>query len=332
MVGTGSDFESGSERRPRTTLFFLTNAKPPHIYHQQRAVATPTITVIPFALSDLSTTATTATMTTYHSLISTIVIGAFGFLAGNAAAFILPSPIRTSTQLQAFSVPDAVTNFYQTQPYVSAFLTCSIKASAADFVAQGRQSSQKAEDDANDTTAMVSAPQEQASLVAMTSSKVDLPRNLAFFTYGGIYQGCTQQYIFANIYPSWFGHWEDAVLRVAAQVGLDVLVLAPFVCLPILYGIRSLVGSASDDDNDGTPAQQTKWHQSYLRDVVQHQLLFKYWALWIPVNAIAFGVIPTHFRVAFIAAVSFVWVLVLSLTTSAEEATTTTTAGETDGS
>lgn len=225
------------------------------------------------------------------------------------------------SQLQG--VPDILSHFFQTQPYLSAFLTCSIKASAADLVAQQKPTATSSD------SAAPTAPG--------TAVQLDLPRNLAFFTYGGIYQGCAQQYIFANLYPAWFGHWEDALLRVAAQVGMDVFVLGPCLCLPAAYGIRSLTVGVQDQQQEeklevSNPGHSTEqrppeqqppqyaWLHSYWRDVVHHQLIFKYWALWIPVNAIAFSVVPLHWRVAFIACVSFVWVLVLSLTAAAGEA------------
>ena len=50
----------------------------------------------------------------------------------------------------------------------------------------------------------------------------------------------------------------------------------------------------------------------YVDDVTNRGLLFKFWALWTPVQCMTFSIIPEHFRVSFIAAVSFFWVIILS--------------------
>lgn len=47
-----------------------------------------------------------------------------------------------STALKVASVGDALEGFYQSQPYLSAFITCSVKASAADFFSQKQQQKQ----------------------------------------------------------------------------------------------------------------------------------------------------------------------------------------------
>ena len=49
----------------------------------------------------------------------------------------------------------------------------------------------------------------------------------------------------------------------------------------------------------------------YLADA-RRDLLAKYWALWTPVQCLTFGVVPPQWRIAFVAAVSFFWLIVLS--------------------
>ena len=50
----------------------------------------------------------------------------------------------------------------------------------------------------------------------------------------------------------------------------------------------------------------------YVDDVKNRGLLFKFWGLWTPVQCMTFSIIPEHFQVSFIAAVSFFWVIILS--------------------
>jgi hypothetical protein len=54
----------------------------------------------------------------------------------------------------------------------------------------------------------------------------------------------------------------------------------------------------------------------YFDDIKNHGLLKKYVTLWGPVQCLTFSVIPEHFRVSFIAVVSFFWLIILSSITS----------------
>lgn len=75
--------------------------------------------------------------------------------------------------LQALMVDTlaVVNSFYQNSPYVAAALTCGTKASAADYVAQRRQSKKDLD----------------------IASKMDTARNVAFLLYGAVYQGMAQE-------------------------------------------------------------------------------------------------------------------------------------------
>eukprot|EP01083_Nonionella_stella_P238688 836225_1 len=89
-----------------------------------------------------------------------------------SALRIRPTPKQSVSQVHSFSPFDLSTamssldSFYKTAPYEAAFMTCGIKASAADFLAQKRESDDNKE-----------------------KEKVEFERNLAFILYGGLYQG-----------------------------------------------------------------------------------------------------------------------------------------------
>ncbi|KAL3775054.1 hypothetical protein HJC23_000582 [Cyclotella cryptica] len=132
--------------------------------------------------------------------------------------------------------------FYQTMPLTSAFLTCALKASAgtdfmfmcchiiirllrlvllADLVAQKTQA---AKDRGND------------DVVAPFHKK----RNLAFFLYGGLYQGMAQEIIFNEFFPFLFGQGSDT-FTVASKVVFDSFIVSPLLCLPVAYLVKSLI-------------------------------------------------------------------------------------------
>jgi protein Mpv17 len=189
-----------------------------------------------------------------------------------------------------------IDTFYHTQPYLAAFLTCSVKASAADLLAQSKQNN----NNNNNNNSLVSNGGEPS---------INLMRNLSFVLYGGFYQGMGQCFLFTHLYPSLFGT-VPTLTTVLAQASLDNFVLAPFFCLPTVYTIKSLLAG-------GTPQQGIC---KYKNHIWSQQLLLRYWAIWFPVQCLNFGVVPEHLRVPFCAVISFFWVCLLSSITAQEQA------------
>jgi hypothetical protein len=102
----------------------------------------------------------------------------------------------------------ALDSFLKTSPYAAAAITCGVKASAADIVAQKHQYRKQ---------------NEKSSEVSNTDSqKWDAKRNLAYVIYGSIYQGMAQEYIYNHVYPVWFGTG-NTVTVVLAKVLFDLL-------------------------------------------------------------------------------------------------------------
>lgn len=210
---------------------------------------------------------------------------------------------RTTSDLKAFVLDGgqmltAIDQFYETQPYFSAFLTCSLKASAADIVAQSNEG-----DDEE------SKPIETA--IEESESSVDVRRNLGLTLYGGLYSGLVQQYLYNTLFPQVFGDG-NGLVTVLEQVAADMLVLTPFLCLPVCYAVKAGF-SEGKSLPDGI--------QKYVSHVQHEGLLAKYWAVWIPAQCLTFGVIPQHLRIPFVALVSFFWFIILSNVSSLKEKT-----------
>lgn len=202
---------------------------------------------------------------------------------------------RTHTSLHVTSfIFESIGTFFQVAPYPAAFLTCGFKASAADFVAQKKipstSSSNEKNEDEND---------------GENSNEFSFQRNLAFIVYGGMYQGCVQEFVYNHLFPIWFGPGKG-VATVLSKVMFDMLVITPFVCLPIAYLVKAFVFQYSLKTG----------LSRYKDDVQNHGLLKKYWTLWFPVQCLTFSVIPEHFRIVFIACVSFFWLIILSSVSS----------------
>eukprot|EP00541_Cyclophora_tenuis_P019304 CAMPEP_0116565170 /NCGR_PEP_ID=MMETSP0397-20121206/13752_1 /TAXON_ID=216820 /ORGANISM="Cyclophora tenuis, Strain ECT3854" /LENGTH=233 /DNA_ID=CAMNT_0004091919 /DNA_START=146 /DNA_END=844 /DNA_ORIENTATION=+ len=210
------------------------------------------------------------------------------------------------------NVVSMLDSFFQSQPYLSAFVTCSFKASAADLVVQSQSDSEEEVTNNNSacSSSSSSSPQEENA-----SSSVDIRRNIGFLLYGGLYQGMVQEYIYNTWYPSIFGD-STAIWTVLQQVMIDLIFLSPFICLPVAYLFKAGI---SEDQSipDGL--------QKYITHVKDEGLLVKYWALWFPVQCLTFGVIPQHLRILFIAFVSFFWLMILSAISARDGQTATTT-------
>lgn len=205
--------------------------------------------------------------------------------------FLTKGPLqRSSTGRNAFIIDSATGSaldaFFEAQPYLAAFLTCSVKASSADLLAQLKSKAEEHFDG------------------------IDVSRNLAFLTYGGIWQGMFQQFVFSSVYPAWFGS-DHSLVSVALQVAFDTMVFGPMICLPIVYSVKSLFTSG-----DFSFESVQKGLSKYFDDVMNKDLLKTYWTIWIPAQSLTFGVVPPHLRVLFVAAVSFCWICVLSSVSS----------------
>lgn len=178
-----------------------------------------------------------------------------------------------------------IDHFLRNHPYAAAFSVCAIKAAAADSIAQKLERS--------------SAQHSNSDQI----EKVDFQykRNLAFICYGGLYQGCFQEYLYNELFSRLFG-LDNRPITVFKKVLFDTVIIAPLICLPIAYIIKAIVFKQS----------LRKGLQRYVYDVTNHGLLTKKTLFWAPINAVAFKVVPEHMRITFIACFSFFWLILMS--------------------
>lgn len=164
-------------------------------------------------------------------------------------------------------------------PYATAALTCGVKASAADYVAQRKD-----------------------------ARKMDLRRNFGFALYGALYQGMALELIYNDIYPVFFGAG-TGVATVTAKVVFNLLIQSVFLTLPMAYLIKGWFQNRTPRESMG----------NYSRDVRNKRLLLKYFSFWGPAQFLTFSIIPQQFRISFIASLSFFWMILLSRLSSSSE-------------
>lgn len=230
-------------------------------------------------------------------------------------------PSTTGLQSTTAAILTTLDSFWQTSPYAAAAIVCGFKASAADMVAQKRDYRKRAEkemkaaeeelstltsqteEDPGATIYNPNLSEDGASAVSVTTlgKGADLKRNAAFLFYGSLYQGVAQEHIYNHLYPVWFGTGTSAAV-VLTKVLFDLLVQTTLVTLPIAYITKSIIYRYSFKEA----------MRRYLDDIRNHGLLKKYYLLWGPVQCITFSIVPEHWRVTFIAAVSFFWLIILS--------------------
>jgi hypothetical protein len=171
--------------------------------------------------------------------------------------------------------------------------------------------------DTKEDASFSSSPSAAAAAAVVESpapSSTDYKRNIAFLLYGSLYQGMSQEYIYNHLYPLWFGTGTD-IHTVLSKVAFDLLVQTTLLTLPMAYLIKGALFAS-------TPQASL---QNYVRDVKAEALWQKYFALWGPVQCCTFSIVPEHYRVTFIALVSFFWLIILSNITNSNNSSTSST-------
>lgn len=130
-----------------------------------------------------------------------------------------------------------------------------LKGWAADVVAQKVESK----------VAVESYPSQEQDFLCFSSepkSEFKYMRNLAFLIYGGLYQGIFQEYLYNEEFNHLFGTGSD-IQTALLKNGFNLLVIAPFLCLPMAYIIQALVMNKTVKSGI----------ESYMDDVQQNHLV-----------------------------------------------------------
>ena len=154
------------------------------------------------------------------------------------------SSTSTISSCEAHSAISAINHFYKKNRFKGAFLTCSIKGCSADLVAQyiaGKKKERIQREEESKVTAIDNALSKLnpikktrgGDIIEGKSWKFDHRRSLIFLLYGGLYQGCAQEYIYNDILPI-LGTGTD-VKTVAKKVVLDMAFISPLICIPSKY-------------------------------------------------------------------------------------------------
>lgn len=180
------------------------------------------------------------------------------------------------------AIGTGIGKFYKASPLIACFLTASTKACFADSMAQYRDA---------------------------TTTKFDIKRNLAMILYSGTILGLFCSVMYNQLFPILFAGETNPVLLAIKMALFDGFINAPLLWLPPAYIAKALIYNK--------PKREAL--QKYVRDVRENGLLKKYWSLWLPASLTNFLFVPPHFRVAFVAGVSFFWMILLSVVANSND-------------
>lgn len=237
-----------------------------------------------------------------------------------ASAFVPVAPVSfttssSSSELLYMSL-EQVSDFYQNFPLQSAVLTCGVKASVADTIAQVKpqieENNKNIDDQLEEVKYLKTTELAIGDETTKKTKRIDWEarRNLAYVLYGGIFVGLMSHVEYSCVFPFLFGTGKTAAIT-TEKVFFDNLIAAPLMWLPPAYFIKAWVYGT--DENKGILSEGL---EKYLVDVKENNLLGKYWAIWFPAQSVSFSVVPDHLRVAFMASISFFWFILFSTVSS----------------
>ena len=254
---------------------------------------------------------------------------AFVEVAPTAPCAMHPSHDSTSTALQYMSL-EQVSDFYQNFPLQSAVLTCGVKASVADTIAQvkpqieeisGKQTPITSSDSKHEVEILPQRMSSESTTITQKANRIDWEarRNLAYVLYGGVFVGLMSHIEYSYLFPFLFGD-EKTLAITTEKVFFDNLIAAPIMWLPPAYFIKAWVYGSDKDEESSRQGILVEGLEKYLMDVKENNLLWQYWAIWFPAQSVSFSVVPDHLRVAFMASISFFWFILFSTVSSQGDA------------
>jgi len=130
-------------------------------------------------------------------------------------------------------------------------------------------------------------------------------RSLVFASFGGLYQGAFQYVAFNHVLEKL---WRGATVRnVAIKVGLTNAILDPCFFFPTFYSLKETL-HAGTADLGTVQAGLAKYQANFWPDWTNS------WSVWLPGHCVTYGLMPLHWRMPWVAAVSFGYVCLLSKT------------------
>lgn len=185
-----------------------------------------------------------------------------------------PAKLEQANSLQRLS--DAIARW----PLLVAVFSCAVKAYAADLLMQK---------------------------VVDRKDKLDQKRSLLFLSFGGLFQGGFQYFIWNVVFESlWPGRSRYASL---CKLAATNLISDPLFFFPTFYIMREACMEGESRGPVGTThVALIKYGANIQQDMTMS------WAFWLPGHYVTYFWLPVHLRVPWVACASFMYVCALSYT------------------
>ncbi|GBF93159.1 hypothetical protein Rsub_05890 [Raphidocelis subcapitata] len=173
----------------------------------------------------------------------------------------------------------------QRRPIATGLVTTVVKTSAADLFAQ-------------------------RVMEGKSWEEVDWRRHGLFCTFGFFYLGGFQYYLYNHLFVKWchgitmtLGHKGSAPIKTF----IDQAIHHPFCYFPCFYAMKGAV--------EGRPLPSTV--AKYKAELWENCKAL--WTIWVPAQLVNFALVPRHLRIPYVAGVSFLWTVVISVMRGALE-------------
>jgi hypothetical protein len=135
--------------------------------------------------------------------------------------------------------------------------------------------------------------------------ELDYKRLGLFTTFGCVYLGGWQYFLFNKAFVSWEKQMIMRQFNKATSstvlTFLDLGIHTPFLYFPAFYALKGYV------DNQAFKDTVLTFQNNLREDIVSM------WKIWLPAQFVNFSCVPLHMRMPFITCVSFAWTIILSM-------------------
>ena len=156
--------------------------------------------------------------------------------------------------------------------------------------------------------------------VVEKKEKIDWKRNAAFATFGFVYLGGVQYFIYVPLFGRLFPNAAKfaakslkekikdvkGIRSLGMQVFLDQCVHHPLSYFPVFYLTKELIMSASTGDEPDFSRSFDNYRKNIKEDMIA------LWKIWVPATIVNFAFMPMYMRIPYTAGVSLAWSCVLS--------------------
>ena len=136
-------------------------------------------------------------------------------------------------------------------------------------------------------------------------------RSCAFALFGFVWMGAGQYLVYVRILDSLLPRTTNATA--VAKVVLDQFIHVPLVFMPLFYLTDGWVEAVARGEEVLACLPHAAHHASYRYKREIRETMLANWQIWLPAQFVCFRLVPGHLRVPYVACVSFVWTMVLSV-------------------